>query len=440
MNHAHIRAAGLVAISLVLGQAPGPRPAGAQVLTLGAAVDSALATHPSVQEARASVEAAEADRRAARADRLPSLMASGGLLRFEEPMVVAPLHGFDPSRPPDFDRTLVQGQLSLDLTLFDGGARRARILAADELGAGAAQMRTVSEMQLLEAVARSYLGILAARSVLVAAERHAASLEAELSRARQRLQEGTTARVEVLRAEAALLDAEAELATADVRVGLAERGLARLMGVPPGTVGALQEVGTADTVEAQSGVDPRVEIARRAVAAARARVDHERAARLPTLRASAGLQNFGSGTGDFVTEWQAGLRVSWPLFTGGARTSAMARAEADLRAAEERLEALELSVAADLDGADAARVEASARSRALEAAVTQWEEVARIEKLALEAGAGVQPDFLRAEAALFRARAGHARARYDLVLAHVAAARVRGRLDRSWLDDALEVR
>jgi len=438
MNHTARRAAGLVAV--LLAAWPGPGPVGAQELTLGAAADSALSTHPSVRAALAALDAANADRRAARATRLPSVVASGGFLRFEEPMVVAPLHGFDPARPPAFDRTLVQGQLGLDLTLFDGGARGARIRAADERGASAGRMWTASEMHLLEAVAGSYVGVLAGRSVLSAADRQVASLEAELTRARQRLREGTAARVEVLRAEAAFLDAEAEQATAEARVGLDERGLARLMGVAPGAIGSLRDIRVPDSAPPDGGVDPRVEAARRGVSAARARVDHERAGRLPTLRASAGLQNFGSGGGDFVTEWQAGLRVSWPLFTGGSRSSAIARAEAELRAADENLREIELSVAAELDRAEAARVEATARLEALEAAVAQWEEVARIEALALEAGSGVQQDYLRAEAALFRARAGQARARYDLVLAHVARARIRGRLDRTWIEDTLEVR
>ncbi|MEJ2205234.1 MAG: TolC family protein [Gemmatimonadota bacterium] len=440
MNRNVLRSVRLAVFLLVWSAGAGPRPLGAQTLTLGAAADSALSTHPSVKAAQASVDAANADRRAARAIRLPSLVASGGLLRFEEPMVVAPLHGFDPARPPDFDRTLVQGQLGLDLTLFDGGARGARIRAADELGASAARRKTASEMLLLAAVSDSYVSLLAGRAVLAAADRQVASLEAELTRAGQRLREGTTARVEVLRAEAALRDSEADRATARARVGLAERGLARLMGVAPGSIGALRDVRVPTAVDPDGGVDPRVEAARRVVAAAQARVAQERAGRLPTFRASAGLQNFGSGTGEFVTEWQAGLRVSWPLFTGGGRSSAIARAEADLRAAQEELRAAELTVASELDGAEAARVEAAARFEALEAAVAQWEEVARIEALALEAGSGVQQDFLRAEAALFRARAGRARARYDLVLAHVARARVQGRLDRAWIDDALEVR
>ena len=76
---------------------------------------------------------------------------------------------------------------------------------------------------------------------------------------------------------------------------------------------------------------------------------------------------------------------------------------------------------------------------ALAAAVAQWEEVARIERLALEAGSGVQRDLLTAEAGLFQARAGYARARYDTVLAHVRIAKATGRLDMTWIDERLEI-
>ncbi|NIP83666.1 MAG: hypothetical protein GWM90_32325, partial [Gemmatimonadetes bacterium] len=70
--------------------------------------------------------------------------------------------------------------------------------------------------------------------------------------------------------------------------------------------------------------------------------------------------------------------------------------------------------------------EADARAEALEAAVAQWTEVARIEALALEAGSGVQSDLLRAQASLFQAAAGLARARSDAAGARVAFARARG--------------
>ncbi len=440
MTRSSVRRAAPLCVALALAGAPPSIQA--QTLTLQAAADSALASHPSVGAADARLDAADAGRAGARAALFPALSANGTLMRFEEPMVVAPLHGFDPMNPPTFDRTLVQGQLGLDWTLWDGGARGARIRGAEATEGVATSRKEATTMELLENVVTAYTGVLGTRELQAAASRQVDALEAERQRADQRLQEGTAARVDVLRAEAALLDARAQKATADARVGLAERNLARLMGVPAEAVAGrvLADVSPRPGVPDTTVTDPRIIAARRGVDVAQARLDVERAGRFPRLSAAAGLQDYGSGAGEHVTEWQAGVRISWPLFTGGARAAAMRSAAAELRAAEEGLRETELSVAGALDAADAAVAESSARARALEASVAQWEEVARIEALSLETGAGVQQDYLRAEAALFQARAGHARARYDEILARAGRARTQGRLDRAWIDEALEIR
>ena len=90
-------------------------------LTLLDALTAAVERDP----ARAAADAAGAGREHAQAAQFPQLAASRSLIRFEEPMVVSPLHGFDPTDPPEFDRTLSQGRLSLRWTLLDGGARQA---------------------------------------------------------------------------------------------------------------------------------------------------------------------------------------------------------------------------------------------------------------------------------------------------------------------------
>lgn len=413
----------------------------AQVLTLTTALDSALATHPSVGAAQARLDGAAATHDAARAAYLPSVTGSAGLTRFQEPMVVAPLHGFDPMHPPAFDRTLIQGQVGMDYMLFDGGARRALSSGTAAAEESFALQRDATVQDLIQSVTFAYTAVLGSREVLTAAEGQVEALASEVDRAEQRLHEGTAARLEVLRAQAALLDARAQVATAGAQVGVGERNLARLMGADPS---AMQGRPLADVAPNQVGAgmvvdaNPRIQAAARALDAAQARVDQENAGRLPSLKASAGLQNFGSSLGTYDTEWQAGLRVSWPLFTGGARSAAIEKARADLRVAEEQLAQARLAAATDLDGADAAWREALARSDALAASVAQWEEVARVEALSLENGAGVQQDYLRAQAALFQARAGSARARFDMILALVGRARAQGHLDLGWMATALE--
>ncbi|MDX1493393.1 MAG: TolC family protein, partial [Longimicrobiales bacterium] len=178
----------------------------------------------------------------------------------------------------------------------------------------------------------------------------------------------------------------------------------------------------------------------RRVEAASAALAAERADRLPRLDAGAALLDFGTLTGEHVLEWQAGVQLSWPVFTGGARSASLRRAEARLREAQAEREAVRLQLLAAEDAAGTALAEARARVQALEAAVAQWSEVARIEALALNTGAGVQSDLLRAQAGLFRASAGLARARADAVVARVELARIRGELTVEWIHQQLESR
>jgi outer membrane protein len=412
-----------------------------QSLTVGSAVDAALASHPGVAAAAARVTAAEQAGDAARSARLPGAAVSATLTRFQEPMIVAPFHSLDFTSPPSFDRTLVQGRLGMQYTLFDGGSSSARIRAADATHAASGFARDATEMQILQETISAYVGVLAARAVLAASAAQVEALEEEHARALRELAAGTTARVEVLRAAATLQEARAEEATARARVGLAERGLARLLAVDPGAVSAdsLTDVAVrAGSTRGDRGPSPEVERAARAVSLAEARLAEERGGRFPTVEAGAGVLDFGTVEGGHVFEWQAGLQISWPLFTGGARSAAMRRASADLTAAEHDLAATRLRVEQATDAARTSVLEADARAEALALAVAQWDEVARIEALALQAGSGVQRDLLRAQAGLFQARAGHATARYEGIVARARLAAAEGTLDRAWVAESLE--
>lgn len=411
-------------------------------LTLGEAIDAAVRTDPGLAASQAEHEGAEADVDRVRAGRLPGVTLEGSLTRFQEPMVVAPLHSFDPSDPPRFDETLVQGAARLRYTAFDGGATGARVTATRSGAAAAEAGVRVRHMTVMERAATAFLEVLAARAQQDAAARRVDALAAETERARQTIETGSAAEVDLLRASAALEEARADAATTRARTELSERALARTMGLPPDSVvgRSLTDVSAAPPADDSGSERAHPEIVRalEQERSAEARLSGERAARLPRLEVRAGLLDYGTVEGGHAAEWQAGVTLSWPLFTGGARGAAVRRAEADRTAARQRRSAAERTVDGAVDAATMEIREADAREAALEASVTQWEEVTRIEALALDAGSGVQSDLLAAEASLFRARAGLARARYDRVLARVRLARARGTLDRDWLDRALE--
>jgi outer membrane protein TolC len=422
-----------------------PHPALAQSLTLTDAVDAALASHPSVSAAQSRVGAADGAGDVARAARLPGASVQGTLTRFQEPMIVAPLHGFDLTNVPSFDRTLVQGQLTLGYTIFDGGARSSRIRGADAMVDASRYGLSAAEMAVIDETATAYVGVLAARAVLEAARAQVDALTEEADRAQRAYDAGTAAEVEVLRARATLQEARAQHASAEARTDLSVRALARLMGTDAGVIdaGALADVTAGETasddLDRGAAASPIVLQADRAVRVAEATLTGERAGSLPTVQAGAGILDFGTLDGGHTAEWQAGLQVSWRLFSGGSQAASVRRAQAELAAAQSDLDAARLQVAQAVDAAQTAVVEADARAEALQLGVEQWEEVARIEALALDAGSGVQADLLRAQAGLFQARAGHAQARYDAVLSRIRLARAEGTLDRAWMDEALEI-
>jgi len=436
MRNRSIRAAWLGALVLLAAQ-----PGEGQELTLTRALESALSSHPALGAAAARVEGADAALEGAKALRLPSITASGGITQFQEPMLVSPLHSFDPTSVPSFDQSLIRGELGAQYTVYDGGARGDRIRGSDAVAGAARWSLEATEAALLEQVTAAYLGVLSAREVQEAARRHVQALQAERDRAQRQLTEGVAPRVEVLRAEAAVLDAMVQATSADAGVGLAERGLARLMGVEINAVEGqpLQETGIAAPAFPDTAAHPLLERSRRTMDGAQARLDQERGSRLPRISASAGLLDYGSLGSDHVVEWQAGLQVSWPIFTGGVRSASIEKAEADLRAAENELSLTQLDIDNAADAAEAALVESTARADALAAAVVQWEEVARIESLSVQEGSGIQSDLLRAEDGLFQARAGLARARHESVLATVRLARARGNLNMTWMATAVEM-
>jgi outer membrane protein len=364
-------------------------------------------------------------------------------------MAVTPIHGFTPGVLPSFDETLIQGAATLSFNLFDGGARSARIRAARQ-AVGAAQASVAgSEQELIAAVVGTYAQALAQRETLAAHDERLLALVTEQSRAAQFLAAGRGAAVTVLRADAAVAEATAVRVSLAAALDLSVRNLARLIGSPPDSIApdVLSPVDLRDSdlpSRAEShalalGASPAVERARRTVASARAGVGVAKGARWPALALVGRYIDRGSSQGDFTGEWDAGVQLSYPIFTGGAISNQVSEAEARLAGKSEELRLAELDAAERVDRAWSGVEETRARVASLVTAVAGFREVARVEKLRLDTGTGIQTDYLAAEADLLNARANLAGARYGLLTARVTFALATGQLSPAWLAANLEI-
>ncbi len=412
-------------------------------LSLSMAIEQALEAFPTIRASKANSEQAQAALGETSAARFPSLKLNGSATRFQKPMVVTPLHGFAPGQIPKFDETLIQGGVGLNYTLFDGGAREARILGArSQAGLADAELNATSQA-LIARAATTYLETLSKRQVLEAHDHRLTALKSELSRVQQRYDAGRAARVEILRVQAALANAQADRVRDAEALDRAERDLARLISASVDEIRAARLVPVILTDPSLAPRDllkteafqfsPAVKQARQRLTASEASLAVARSTRWPELNLVGNYLYFGSGQSDGTAEWQAGAQLSYTLFNGGARGKAIERAEAASRNAGEQLRLAEIQVEQDVDRAFSGIEEAHARVESLETAVARFEEVVRIEKLLRETGAGTETDYLNAEADLLTARANLVEARHGEIAARVELARVIGQLNLAWL-------
>jgi outer membrane protein TolC len=386
---------------------------------------------------------------AARAPWFPQIAFEASATRFEEPMLTAPIHEFNPAAFPDFNRTLYGGSAVFEYKLFDGGSRNAKVRGARAEAAAADAQWEQAQMAIIAQVTNTYLGVLSTAGLLDAHDRRIAALTAERDRVDRFLSEGTAPQVDLLRVDAALASAEADRVAAAAALDVVQHGLALLIGASPDETQASMLIPVVLRDEPQTedretlltqtqAVSPALRRAREQLVAAEAGRKAVVGTWFPSIDLFGGLVGYGYPSG-FTSEWQVGARLKYPVFTGGARASAIARSTALTKAAREAVRLSEIESQENLDIAISAVNESHARVAAMVRAVAHNSEVARIEQLALQEGAGTQTDYLRAEAELFTARAALVGARHREIAARVELARVVGELDLKWLERIVEV-
>jgi outer membrane protein, heavy metal efflux system len=322
-------------LALTLVKPAAAEASGADEPALAALVSEALANNPDLKALEHSVVAARS--RPAQARSLPDPMLSVGYTN----------DGWSPSlgSMPDSVLSVMVGQ-----NLPWPGKRALRGAIAEQSAAQVAQQLERAKLSVAASVRRAYHGLRQARMLLdLVSDQERVWTQIEgVARARYTVGQGI--QQDVLRTQIEVtrvgqLEAEQR---AEEAVRLAE--LNRLLGRPAEAAieleGPAARVLQAVAVEPLPAVMDRLRAASPELAAARASVE---AARLgvelakkdfkPDLTVQAGYMNRGG----LDPMWQAGIGVNLPL-ARGRRKAALAQAEAELRAAEQRVNAFDLQL------------------------------------------------------------------------------------------------
>ena len=407
-------------------------------LTLAQAIERALVASPTLGRLRAGERAAEADVRAARGERLPDLRLRAAYVRQSDvPEGTVGGQTIFPNFPDNF-RT----RLGTSVPLFTGGRLKRAVESAElELQASAKDVET-GRGDLVFEVASVYWTLATLRRSEEVLTEGLGSYDAHLKDARNRETFGMAARNEVLAVQVERDRAELDLLEARRDVQVAEANLRRLLDLADGIrIEAAEPLESVAPPAADPGalaaaaIEARPEraalLAR--LGAADARVRGEKGGRWPEVSALAGLDYANPNrlilppTADWKHTWDAGVSLSWNLFTGGRTGAAIARAQAQADGVREELADLERRIRLEVTQRVLEQRTAGARVSLSERTLESARENVRVAGDRYRAGVIPSSELLDAENALLRAGLERTSAQATLRLTDAALQRAVGR-------------
>lgn len=407
----------LIFLTLLALAAPGIRADAQEIpLTLDEAVQAALEGNRGLAAARARAEAAELGADASEGFLFPSLQATAGVVRTDDPVGVFGTRlrqrrftqadfDVDALNDPDAVSDWTAGVgAQWDIARWDRWMER-RAGKAEGRAARAVLERT-REGTVYRTRAR-YVNAVRAEAALEALEAAQASVQATTARVRRRVEEGMGTEADLLQAEAAVSGIQARLEHARAAVLDAREALGSWLGWSPDRIPVpSQGADVLGTAEAPGAVTPEqlmerpdLVAGRAGVDAAEARASAVTAKRLPALQAFGRLSTHAPGIADQrEANWTVGVQVSVPLFTGFSLTRGAEAARAQARALEleqtQREREAETEVLSARRGVEAARAALASAGTASAAAA----EAVRLLRRRYEEGMATVADLLQAEA------------------------------------------
>lgn len=408
-----------------------------ETLTLEAALAKGRESSRELAVSRARLGSAEAGVDVAKAALYPTLGAQGRYTHNSDEAKLKIPTGATPPAPQTRTVTIqdddqFNATINASIPIVSPAAWAS--LGAAKKSYEAAQATTLAgESDVLLTVARSFYAAAGADELLQAMTNSVEVAKKSLDDARVRVDAGTRNRVEVTRAELALVRAEqARLEAADLR-DRSYRGLATLLRMKePFRVVAPEapKASPAAPAELATGAAqrrPELRAMRSTISASEAQSKAALFRSFPTLSAF-GNASYASyeGFSGKKDAWAVGALLEWSIFDGGARYAQRRQAKAAVRESEARLSLLEDQVRDEVTNARAAvDVKRAALDSATRAVALSKESLDLI-RAQQEAGRATQLDQLQSQDALVAAEVALARARFDLGLATVELERAAG--------------
>ena len=330
---------------------------------------------------------------------------------------------FNKSEGNDFSSS---NSLSLNgqYSLYDGGKSQNNIKSG-ELNIGVAELQTEkAKNDLVLNVTKAYYDVLEAKDSIKVKQETLDNYVAHLQNVNHLYTAGAKAKVDVLRTEVEVSDAQQALTKAEVSYDTKMARLKNYMNVDRDTIlDLVSGVSIKDTdktfddyIKTASDNRPELKTDALKIKMAELSLENAKAGYKPTVGISAGvsrsdmLTNGGNSNG---FDFSGGVSVNWNVFDSGVTKAQIAEKQSALTSAKLNLQNDMQTVDLDVRTAYLNTSEARSRFASTEAAVKKAEEDYNIAKVKYTAGEGLLLDIIDAQTALSNARLNYYGAQYD---------------------------
>ncbi len=411
-------------------------PAAVGRLTLQEAVEVALSRHPSLLAARGTLEIQQARVGEARSNFLPQLNLKSDYTRATANAAPSTLSGIS-STPLDPSNTAYNNysaSLSLQQLIYDFGKTGAAVESARENLRGSNLSEVASRQTVAVNVKVAFFGLLAARRLVQVEEETVRQFQQHLEQVEGFYKAGTRARFDVTKAEVDLTNARLDLIKARNASEVARVTLANAMGVPDRPIGELEDLLSFKKIEisedqaVQAALTNRPELLSLSAQrhAAEASVRSVQRSYFPVL---SGVADYTYRGQDFplVWNWDAGLSLTFPIFSGNLTQSQAAEARANLVVIGANEESLRQNVILEVHQVFSSLKEAEERVQTSDVVVRQAEENLDLANGRFQAGLGASVERTDAQVLLTNAKTSQVQALYDYRTAEARLQKAMGR-------------
>lgn len=415
-----------------------PHLAAASSMTLGDAIEKALANNPSLRLSSVSLQSAETEVSRAEAGFLPTVSADLGMTE-----------GFARSGEEQSYRSASAG-VSARYNLYDGGSDQASLQTARKNSSAAGMDYQLERETLFLNVTNAYLDVLSNSEIVTVREEELAAARSQLARIEALYKAGSRPVTDLYQQQASVKEAELSLISSqrdltvsrlDLQVSLGledDPGPTIFDPVLQGSIGI--EVSTDLEEQVRTALANRSDVAalKARLEAAQARISQTRAGDSVSLDLTGGVSTgysslaedgFWDQMKDNNMSASVGLTLSIPLYDAGQTGYAVRQAELDLASQQLALNRLKLQVRQEL-GQALEDYRTAVKTLDVSTARLQWAEKAlESVRARYEAGAASLVELNDARSEAVQARSDVVNARYDSLGKSLTSAFYQGRIE-----------